>query len=83
MPEEFIKTWQDFEEKNNKLQFKEQEEWIKLKEFRIDSYFTKFSNIFLILCLFIGILMNFTFGYVYYQCRINSLETINKIKNYE
>ena len=71
LPEEFIKTWQDFEEQNNELQLKEAKEWIKLKEFRIDSCFTKFLNIFLILCLFSGILMNLTVGYVYYRCIIN------------
>ncbi len=83
LPEEFIKTWQDFEEQNNELQLKEAKEWTKLKEFRIDSYFTRFLNIFLILCLFSGILMNFAVGYVYYQCRTDALETINKIKDHE
>ena len=83
LPEEFIKSWQDFEEQNKELQLKKSKEWIKLKEFRIDSYFTRFLNIFLILCLFSGILMNFAFAYVYYQCRTDALETINKIKNYE
>ncbi len=83
LPGEFIKSWQDFEEQNNELQLKKANEWIKLKEFRIDYYFTKFLNIFLILCLFGGILMNFAVGYVYYQCRMNSFETINKIKDHE
>ena len=83
LPEDFIEVWQEFEDKNNKLQFREAEEWIKLKEFKIDSYFIKVLNILLIIGLVGGVLTNFMFLYAYHQYKTEVFEIINKLENYE